>query len=175
MARDDDDADYMPEWVEVLGRAPIAVADGTTEDELAAEMAERLSALLKSENGLEPTAEGWRQLALKLALKYEPAFQIETPEDRTGDSGMGGRPVGMGNFVLRSRMKAQIRTGKTQAEAARAVAKESKGRITFKTANNALSRKSQAPDSLRRAPFEWKAERAMRAAAAKLSQESPPS
>lgn len=164
----DDEEDHLPAWVEVLGRGPIRVDEHTDEGELAEEMAERLDALLRSHNGLEPTADGWRQLALELALKYEPLFQIKTPEDRES---LGGRPVGMGNFILRSRMKAEMRKGKNQAEAARTIAKESKGKITFKTANSALSRKAPAPDFMRLWPYKWKAERAIRVAAKKLSQE----
>ncbi|KQV33121.1 hypothetical protein ASE37_18845 [Rhizobium sp. Root268] len=164
----DEGEDQLPAWVDVLQRGPIAVTEHTSEEDLAVEMAERLDALLRSHNGLRPTAEGWRQLALELALKYEPLFTIETPVDR--DS-MGGRPVGMGNFLLRSRMKAEMRKGASQAEAARRIEKESKGETSFKTANNSLSRKGQAPDFMRRWTHEWKAQRAILAAAKNLSQE----
>jgi hypothetical protein len=164
----DDQEDTLPGWAEVLGRGPMEVTEHTDEEKLEAEMVERLDALFRSHNGLEPTADGWRQLALELALKYEPLFKIETPEDR---SSLGGRPVGMGNFILRSKVKAEIRKGKSQAEAARTVAKNSGGGISFKTANNVLSRKAQASDGMRRLPHEWKADRAMRRAAEKLSQE----
>ncbi|WP_438749175.1 hypothetical protein [Pararhizobium sp. O133] len=158
-------------WREPLGRPPIAVTQDTTEDELAAEMAERLSALLQDHNGLEPTPKGWRQLALELALEYVPAFKIETPVDRTGPSGLGGRPVGLDNFILRSRMKDEIRQGKSPAEAARTINKESGGKIAVKTAQNALTRASQPPDFLRRRGYQWKAFRAIQAAADKLSQQ----
>ncbi|WP_439628239.1 hypothetical protein [Shinella sp.] len=164
----DEGDDHLPAWAEALGRGPIPVTEHTDEGELAEEMAERLDALLRSLNGLGPTAEGWRELALELALRYEPLFRIETPEDRES---LGGRPVGMANFSLRSRMKAEMRKGKSQAEAARTIAKESRGEITFKTANNVLSRKAQAPDFIRRMPYESKAARAIRAAAKRLSQE----
>lgn len=163
-----DSDDQLPEWLNVLSRPPIRIADDTRTEDVADEMAERLSALLQSHNGLYPDAAGWRQLALELALKYDPLFRIETPVDRES---LGGRPVGFGNFILRSQMKAKMREGKTQAEAARAVARESKGRISAKTATNALSRKGQAPDSMRRLKYEWKADNAMRLAAKKLSQE----
>ncbi|KRC12999.1 hypothetical protein ASE23_00040 [Rhizobium sp. Root73] len=158
-------------WMEPLHRGPIAVTEHTAEDELAAEMAERLNALLQDHNGLEPTAEGWRQLALELALEYVPAFKIETPVDRTGPSGLGGRPVGMGNHILQSRMKAEMRQGKSQAEAARTIHKDSGGAIAVKTAQNALSRESQSPDFMRLRRYKRKAARAMKAAADKLSQQ----
>ncbi|MBB4065478.1 hypothetical protein [Gellertiella hungarica] len=157
-----------PEWVEVLGRPPMAVTEHTDETVLAGEMAERLDALLRAHNGLEPNAEGWRQLALELALKHEPLFKIETPVDR--DS-VGGRPVGMGNFILRSRMKSEMRQAKTQSEAARTIERQSKGEISKKTALNSLSRKAPVADEIRRLPFEWKAERAIQMAARKLSRE----
>jgi hypothetical protein len=160
---------YLPEWIEVLGRGPIAVDDGTTEEGLVAEMTERLAALLASHNGLEPTAEGWRQLALELALKYEPAFCIETPVDRTGRSGIGGRPVGWQTFTLRSLMRAEMRKGLNQKDAARKVARRTGKAVG--TLNNIFSRKAPAPDSMRRARFEWKAERAAASAARRLSQE----
>jgi hypothetical protein len=163
----DDYDESLPEWVEVLQRGPIRIMDETSVEGLVDEMAERLEALLRSYNGLEPTAEGWRQLALELALKYDPAFKIETPVDRES---IGGRPVGMSGFILRSRMKSEMRKGKSQAEAARSIAKQSKGKIAAKTATNSLSRKAEAPDFMRRAPYEWKADSAMRAAARKLSQ-----
>lgn len=163
-----DEEDYLPAWAEVLGRGPMAVTEHTDEGELAEEMAERLDALLRSLNGLGPTAEGWRELALELALRYDPLFRIETPEDRES---LGGRPVGVANFALRSRMKAEMRKGKTQSEAARTIARESKGKIAFKTANNVLTRKAQAPDFIRRMPYESKAARAIRVAAEKLSQQ----
>lgn len=164
----DEEEDRLPAWVEVLGRPPIAVTEHTNEAELVEEMAERLDALLRSYNGLEPTAQGWRQLALELALKHDPLFRIETPVDRES---LGGRPVGMGNFILRSRMKAEMRKGRTQSEAARVVERESRGQITKKTALNSLSRKAPAADEMRRLPYAWKAERAIQMAAKKLSQE----
>lgn len=160
--------DYSPEWVAILARGPMRVTEYTSEEELATEMAERLDALFRSHNGLEPNAEGWRQLALELALKYEPLFSIDTPDDRKN---LGGRPVGIGNFSLRSQMKAEMRKGKSQAEAARAVSKASKGNISAKTANNVMSGNAQAPDLMRRWPHEWKAARAMQMAAHKLSQD----
>jgi hypothetical protein len=79
--------------------------------------------------------------------------------------------VGIGNFTLRSRMKAEMRRGKTQAAAARTIEKETRGKISFKTASNALSRESQSPDFMRRWSYEWKAARAIKAAAEKLSQQ----
>lgn len=159
----------MAEWIdEALSRDPIPVSDDTDDCVIALELEERLRALLGA-NQCEPTEIGWRELALKLALRHEPAFRLETPADRTGPSGLGGRPVGWGTFALRSRMKAEMRKGATQKEAAKIVSRRTG--IAIGTANNVLARKSPAPDVLRRARFEWKAERAMKLAADKLSQE----
>lgn len=95
----------MSNWIaETLSTPPLRVDDATTSESLQGELAERLRALLASHNGLEPTAEGWRALALALALEHEPAFQIETPVDR---STLGGRPVGLNDFMLRSMLKAE--------------------------------------------------------------------
>lgn len=164
MAHDKDD---VPEAVEALSREPLWVLDATTADDLVDEMADRLAALLTAHN-LDANAEGWFQLALELALKHEPAFQIKTVADRTD---RGGRPVGWGGFVLRSRMKQKMRDGLNQAAAAKAIQKETRGGISAKTAENAMSRKGPPPDEMRRWKYEWTAADALQKAARKLSQE----
>ena len=113
----------MSDWtIEVLSRPPVMISDDTTVDALSAEFAERLEALLLLHNGLEPSLEGWRDLALALALEHEPAFKIETPADRVGRSGKEGRPVGWTGLAMKSAMRAEMRKGKTQTKAAEAVA-----------------------------------------------------
>jgi hypothetical protein len=67
-----------PGWVEILERPPLTVLDSTRPPDLVTEMQERLGALLDA-HGCEPTLEGWRQLAVKFALKHEPALRITTP------------------------------------------------------------------------------------------------
>lgn len=159
----------MADWIaEALSRAPIKVADYADEEVITAEMSDRLEALLAA-NGCEPTAEGWRELALALAMRHEPAFALETPADRTGKSGSGGRPTGFANFALRSRMKKEMAKGVSQSEAARRVAR--KIGVAEGTAMNALSRRAPSPDIIRRAPYDQIAHRALKAAARKLSQE----
>ncbi len=154
---------------DTLMRDPIAVNDDTDPTDLALEMEARLSALLASHNGLAPDAEGWRDLALALAMEYHPAFRIETPVDRVGRSGIGGRPGGWSTFVLRSKMKAEMGKGLTKAAAAKVVSRNLG--IAVGTAKNAFTRKSQAPDSLRRMKYEIKALGAIKRAATNLSQE----
>ena len=131
----------MSDWIaETLSRPPLRIADDTSPESLQTELGERLEALLASHNGLEPTAEGWRALALALALKHEPAFQIETPVDR---SSLGGRPVGLGDFILRSMLKSEMRKGNSQSQAAKTVAR----RVDQKagTLNNLFSRRPAIP------------------------------
>jgi hypothetical protein len=79
--------DFDTWLVSILKRPPIdlqSISDSDLEDELE----ERIGALL-SFYGCEATAEGWRGLALKLALKHEPMLKIITPADRV--PGAGGR------------------------------------------------------------------------------------
>jgi len=149
-----------------LTRRPIRIDDKTKPEEIAAELRERLEALLAFHNGLAPTAEGWRDLALALALQYEPAFQIETPVDRTGRSGSGGKPA-MKTFILKSAMSAEIRNGKTAQQAARTVA--ARLGVAVGTARNAPSRKGTTPDAVRRIKYTRVAEGALREAASQLS------
>lgn len=157
----------MSDWiVETLSRPPLRVADDTTPDLLHAELAERLEALLASHNGLEPNAEGWRALALALALKHEPAFQIETPVDRET---LGGRPIGFGDFILRSMLHSEVRAGKSKSQAAKTVSRRTDQKAA--SLNNLFSRKASVPDSVRREKYESKASEALKAAAVSLSRE----
>jgi hypothetical protein len=157
----------MTDWIaEALSRPPLRIADDTSAESLQSELSERLEALLASHNGLEPDADGWRSLALALALKHEPAFQIETPVDR---SSLGGRPVGLGEFVLRSMLRSEVRKGQSQSQAAKNVARRVDQKAS--TLGNLFSRKSSIPDSIRREKYERVAEKALKSAAVSLSQE----
>lgn len=150
---------------EALGRPPLRVDDSTTPESLELELQERLEALLASHNGMEPTLEGWRGLALALALRHEPAFQVETPVDR--DS-MGGRPAGWTGFTVRSAVKAELRKGaKSQRAAAKVVA--AKLGLSLKRVQNIMSDPPSHPDVLRRRKYELVAEKAVASAAQKVS------
>lgn len=159
---DDDGFDPV---TEALGRPPLRIDDSTTPDSLEAELQERLEALLASHNGMEPTLEGWRGLALALALQHEPAFQIETPVDR--DS-MGGRPAGWTGFTIRSAVKAELRKGaKSQRAAAKIVA--TRVGLSLSRVQNIMSEPPSPPDVLRRRKYELIAEKALASAAQKVS------
>lgn len=167
----DDRDDDLPWYIEVLGRGPIRIMADTKAEDLVSEMAERLEALMTAHNGLYPTADGWRQLAIELALQHEPSFQIETPVDRTGKSGAGGRPSGWRNFSDRTAMKQELRNnpGISTREAARRLAKRT-GRNEG-TLRNVLSKPSSPPDAMRRLPYEITTARAAEMAARYVSQE----
>ena len=154
------------EIFEILSRAPIAIKDDTTPESIEGELSDRLSALLEAHK-CEPTAEGWRELALELAMQHEPAFRIETPVERYGRSGLGGAPVGWSGFTIKSAMKAEVRKGATQKEAAARVG--ARLGIAPKTAQNAMSGPSRVPDDVRRWKYIWVLHDAIRAVADKLS------
>ncbi|MET3997250.1 hypothetical protein ABID65_008930 [Bradyrhizobium sp. S3.9.2] len=165
MAPPDDDG-FDPVG-EALSRSPIRVDDSTTPESLELELQERLDALLAHHNGLEPTLEGWRDLALALALRYEPAFQIETPVDR--DS-MGGRPAGWAGFTIRSATKAELRRGAKSQRAAAKVVAERFG-LSLSRVQNIMSDPPSPPDVLRRRKYELVVEKACGMAAKKVSRE----
>lgn len=106
---------------DVLARPPIRISDATAVSDLVPEMQDRIEALLDS-YGCDGSAEGWRKLAISLALKHEAAFKVETPADRTGRSGNGGAPVGMQKFHIRSEAAKEFNLGASERVAARRVA-----------------------------------------------------
>jgi hypothetical protein len=75
----------------ILSQPPIDMRDVTGE-KLIQEYEKRLSALLES-TGNEPTAEGWRDLALHLAVRYERALQVITSADPLPGSGRPSQDV----------------------------------------------------------------------------------
>ncbi|WP_461319677.1 hypothetical protein [Bradyrhizobium barranii] len=152
---------------EALSRPPLRIDDSTTPESLEVELQERLEALLASHNGLEPTLEGWRDLALALALRHEPAFQIETPVDR--DS-MGGRPARWTGFTVRSAVKAELRKGAKSQRAAAKVVAEMFG-LSLSRVQNIMSDPPSPPDVLRRRKYELVVEMAGAIAAKKVSRE----
>lgn len=155
-------------WIaEILGRSPIRIDGYTDETALTEEMTERLDALLQS-NNCDASPEGWRDLAIALALKHEPAFKIETPVDRTGQSGAGGRPVDWKPWIMRQMMRQATKKFGSRKEAGKRLAR--KHSPSAKTFENMLSREQPLPDDMRRWDFEWKADRAIRKAAQHLSQ-----
>ncbi|MFD2675988.1 hypothetical protein [Camelimonas lactis] len=160
------DDDHDPNvWIhETLDRPPLRIDDHTDAPALAAELRERLEALLAA-HMLEPTPDGWRDLALALAAKHEPAFQIETPVDRES---LGGRPAGWSRFVNRSRMKSAMRAGLNQKQAAQQIHRETPD-VSASTAQNAMSGAKRIPDQMARWQYERILDRAFHAAAKALS------
>ena len=81
MHYDPSSEDEVPWYERVLSRAPIAIEETVSDGALAIELLERLGALLESYH-CDATPEGWRNLALRLAIKHEPGLRIELPIDR---------------------------------------------------------------------------------------------
>lgn len=159
----------MSEWIdEVLSRPPIRVLDDVEPEHIVAEMKERLEALMACHNGCEPTEDGWRRLALALALKHEPVFAIETPADRSGRSGAAGAQPTAKTLIYRAQMKAKMAEGLNPRQAALALARNSK--VSARTLENAMSRKSKSRGIFGRQPYEIKAEKALILAAESMSQ-----
>ncbi|MTW16616.1 hypothetical protein GJ689_10405 [Rhodoplanes serenus] len=86
--------DELPEWERILSAGPIPVTGEATADDLAAVIKPRLEALLRV-YGAAPTAEGWRALAIGLAIAYERALSMrgvaDVPASEPGRRGDTGR------------------------------------------------------------------------------------
>ncbi|BBF93425.1 hypothetical protein [Blastochloris tepida] len=76
--------DALPDWAAPLTAGPIPVTSEATVDDLAAIIAPRLEALMRV-YGAEPTPEGWRRLAIGLALSHEPSLRMWGVHDRPHD------------------------------------------------------------------------------------------
>ncbi len=155
----------MSEWLEeVLSRGAMTINAETDMDALTDEMIERLEAVMSFYNGCEPTADGWRRLAISIALDHHPLFRIVTPADRDVK---GGKPVGFENFARRSAMKAETKKGVTKKQAAQSLDK--KFGVSSKTLENLMVRSSPPPDAMARSVYTRKAEKAIERAASELS------
>lgn len=157
---------------DVLARPPIRIDDSTVATDLVPEMQDRLEALMES-YGCDGTDEGWRKLAISLALRHEAAFKVETPVDRTGRSGKGGAPIGMQRFRIRSEVakerKAGVskrKAGVSEREAARRVA-ERLG-MNEHTVRSALGGGPSGSDEMRRYNYLIVAEAALVRAAERV-------
>jgi hypothetical protein len=69
-----------------LGRPPIDLR--WAPEEIEAEYGERLQALL-DEHGLDADLQGWRELAINLAIQFHPAFQVKARQRLP----VAGRPI----------------------------------------------------------------------------------
>jgi|GEM_PF-6170221 len=161
----------MGEWLEeVMSRKSMVIDDHTNVDDITKEMSERLEALLTVYNGCEANEDGWRRLAVQLALEFHPLFKVQTPADRDQQ---GGKPVGMENFIRRSMMNAELKKGGSQRAAAKKVSKRLEGsdglEASPKRLENLMSAKSAPPDEWAVIPYKIKAEKAAISAAEGLS------
>lgn len=73
MAQDEDNE--LPAWADILAKGPLKI-DKLTPAELQAEYETRLLALLDS-YGAENTFDGWRDVAINLAIRLHPAFKVQ--------------------------------------------------------------------------------------------------
>jgi hypothetical protein len=123
-------------WQFALARAPIRVLDATTPQDITDEMQVRLDAVLRMYE-CTPTPEGWRQLALKLALAHEPALRTETPVDR--QKGEAGAEPSSDRFFLLWRLNSAKKRLGSAAAAAREIAKQSLGELSEASLRNLMS------------------------------------
>jgi hypothetical protein len=153
---------------ETLSRDPVRISDDTSIKDVVPEMRERLEALMDL-YGCDASLEGWRKLALTLAMAHEPAFRVETPADRTGASGLGGRPIGMKRFHIRSVATKYFNAGLGVRESARRTAKDLD--MEFGTVLSAFYDKGSGSDDMRRHMYLHTARTALEDAADQVFQE----
>jgi hypothetical protein len=79
-----EDDDGLPEWARILDAGPVTVTAESVIEDLAAVISPRLAALMRV-YGAEPTPEGWRKLAIGLALAHERALMMRGGQDRPRD------------------------------------------------------------------------------------------
>ena len=162
-----DDYEEVPECARVLDLPPIDMRD-VRDDALTDEYEKRLSALLEA-NGLDATPEGWRLLAIKLAIRYESALKVITSADPLPGS---GRPTNqVRKWILRSEMSVFSRKVGSVAAAAKLVKKKwakHKDIPSPKTLQNLAAEDQVFPQEWRRVDFLDEAERAAERAAKRL-------
>jgi hypothetical protein len=119
------DEDRIPDCVRVLERGPIELNESTSDADLVPELEERLRALLEK-YVCEPTTEGWRRLAIELALRYEPGLKIITPVDRrTREAGREPKVEAWGYLLM---LNQERKKQPSNVEAARAVHRKLRGK-----------------------------------------------
>jgi len=123
------DDDELPPWIKILERGPLNV-DRLTPERLKSEFEARIPALLES-YGADNTLDGWRDVAIKLAITYHPALIVK----RTLPKAKSNRPVEAGPWLnrqallsrkrqLEANAKQQGLSTRVAAEAARQVHQE---------------------------------------------------
>jgi hypothetical protein len=110
--RHSDDEVDLPDWVAVLdpGQRPL---DSKTfnKDELTAEFEKRFVALLQK-SGSENSLDGWRDVAIDLALEFHPAFKIK----QTNALPVSGRPVTSFRWLMKTAFLSRKRKLEREAE-----------------------------------------------------------
>lgn len=157
---------------DVLARKPVQIGDETKVDDLVPEMRERIGALLDL-YGCDDSLEGWRALALALAMAHEPVFRLETPADRTGRSGLGGRPVTMEKWSKTLKHRQEWTKESEKGGTWRAVERRAAKRldITEGAFRASVRSKGKLPDVMLRANYTVVAKSALERAAETLVEE----
>jgi hypothetical protein len=102
------DDSEIPDFIAILGRGSLD-GDKLSLAAMQAEFAVRIPALLDS-YGAENSMDGWRDVALQLAIAYHPAFKV-TKEQRLPVS---GRPIETGPWFNRQSVLARKRKLQSQ-------------------------------------------------------------
>jgi hypothetical protein len=107
----DDEVD-LPDWVAVLdpGQRPLDSKE-LNKDELTAEFEKRFVALLQK-SGSENSLDGWRDVAIDLALEFHPAFKIK--EQNTLP--VSGRPIKSFRWSIKNAFLSRKRKLNQEAE-----------------------------------------------------------
>jgi hypothetical protein len=103
----------VPECARILSRPPIDIRFIKDED-LYQEFRTRIVALLEA-NMVEAGVDGWRELAIKLAMTHEPAFQIITKVDPLPGS---GRPQNQSRWGIVSDFRVGVLRAQAHEDAA---------------------------------------------------------
>jgi hypothetical protein len=120
----------VPECARILSRPPIDIRFIEDED-LFQEFRTRIAALLEA-NMVEAGGNGWRELAIKLAMAHEPAFQVITKVDSMPGS---GRPQDASRWGIIADLKNKIK----RAQAAANQAAERSGKPVIKVNITAIA------------------------------------
>jgi hypothetical protein len=152
--------DEIPWCARVLERPPIDI-EAMPDADLETELAERLTALLEAYR-CEATPEGWRTLAIKLALEHERGLKIITPVDRKPRQ--GGRETETESWTHLLMLNQERKKCRTNAEAAKAVHKmlggKRRGAPSIRRLQNILSEAKSGrfrhPRWMQRWTWEWR-------------------
>ena len=113
----------LPGWMEVLDpRQRPLDSKKLTNDELTSEFEKRFVALLQK-SGSDSLLDGWRDVAIDLALEFHPAFKIKE-QNRIPVS---GRPVAAYRWIMKNAFLSRKRRLEREAELA-AIATRTKGK-----------------------------------------------